>query len=250
MREADYYKYIGGDSMTFNPQDHLIDIKNRNGSAIYLPVQWRLVWFREQCPEGTIETEMMHFDPDRETEEEGYSWNQETRRSEKIVKRANGFVVFRAIVTDGKGGKATATKSEKAASFPDYIEKCETGSIGRALAMLGFGTQFTGDEFDEMPRIADAPVEHVQAPSHPQNTSRPGTPTNRTASVLSATTASNNDNMATDQQIASLRKLRVALNLPEMSAEVIEKMTFQDAKDAVRSLSHEYNESKQQKKVS
>jgi hypothetical protein len=25
---------------TFNPNDHLMQIKNRNGSADYLPVQW------------------------------------------------------------------------------------------------------------------------------------------------------------------------------------------------------------------
>jgi hypothetical protein len=142
----------------FNPNEHLIQIKNRSGSADYLPVAWRLVWFREQCPEGTIHTEMIQLDLDRETTEEGYQWNEQTRRSEKVTKRANGFCIFRASITDGKGGSATATKSEKAASFPDFIEKCESGSIGRALAMLGFGTQFTGDELAEEHRIVDAPV--------------------------------------------------------------------------------------------
>jgi hypothetical protein len=52
----------------------------------------------------------------------------EARRSEKVVKRANGLAVFRAVVKDGKGGIATGTKSEKAASFPDYIEKAESAS--------------------------------------------------------------------------------------------------------------------------
>ena len=42
----------------FNPNDHVMQIKNRNGSADYLPVQWRLVWFREHCPQGSIETEI------------------------------------------------------------------------------------------------------------------------------------------------------------------------------------------------
>jgi hypothetical protein len=31
---------------------------------------------------------------------------------------------------------------EKAASFSDFLEKAETGAIGRALAALGYGTQF------------------------------------------------------------------------------------------------------------
>lgn len=144
----------------FNPRDHLIQIKNRNGEADYLPVQWRLVWFREQCPDGAIHTELVTLELDRETTEEGYAWNTDTRRSEKVTKRANGFCVFRARIFTGNGGYAEATKSEKAASFPDYIEKCESGAIGRALAMLGYGTQFTGDELAEQHRIVDSPVSH------------------------------------------------------------------------------------------
>src|SRR5205085_10282963 len=132
----------------------------------YLPVQWRLVWFRSLCPNGTIETEMIHLDLDRDTEEEVYVWNPEKKRSEKTIKQAKGFVIFRATVKDGQGGIATATKSEKSASFPDYIEKCETGSVGRALAALGYGTQFTGDELDELHRIVDSPVDRSSpAPS-------------------------------------------------------------------------------------
>src|SRR2546421_4141356 len=103
---------------SFNPNDHIIQIKNRGGAADYLPVQWRLVWFREQCPEGTIETEIVHLDLDRETEEETFVWNSEKRRSEKSVKTARGIAVVRAVVRDGKGGVATGTKMEKAASFP------------------------------------------------------------------------------------------------------------------------------------
>src|SRR5437016_10342427 len=120
----------------FNPNEHLMQIKSSQGSKDYLPVQWRLVWFRSLCPNGTIETEMIHLDLDRDTEEEVYVWNPEKKRSEKTIKQAKGFVIFRATVKDGQGGIATATKSEKSASFPDYIEKCETGSVGRALAAL------------------------------------------------------------------------------------------------------------------
>src|SRR5579875_685733 len=145
----------------FNPNEHLIQLKSGQTSKDYLPVQWRLVWFRALCPEGTIETEMLHLDLDRETEEESWAWNAQTRRNEKIVKRANGFVVFKATVRDGRGGMATGTKSEEAASFPDFIEKAETGAIGRALAALGYGTQFA-PELDEAHRIVDAPVERHQ----------------------------------------------------------------------------------------
>src|SRR5260221_4232982 len=145
----------------FNPNEHLMQIKNKNGSNDYLPVQWRLVWFREQCPQGTIDTEEIIVDLDRECEAEIYAWNQDTRRSEKTLKRAIGYARFRAVVTDGKGGRATATKSERAVDFPDFIEKAETGAIGRALAALGYGTQFA-PELDEEERIVDAPVEKRQ----------------------------------------------------------------------------------------
>src|SRR5437763_10913678 len=167
-------------SRAFNPNDHVIQLKSSDGLPDYLPVQWRLVWFREHCPDGSIETEMLHLDLDRETEEEGYAWNNETRRSEKVIKRANGLAVFRATVKDGKGGIATGTKSEKAASSNDYIEKAETGAIGRALAALGYGTQFAPD-LDEQHRIVDAPVDR----STPANDSN-GNERNPLASVRTA----------------------------------------------------------------
>lgn len=142
----------------FNPREHLMQIKSSQGPKDYLPVQWRLVWFRSLCPQGTIETEIIHLDLDREVTAEVSVWSQEKKRYERITKTGRGLAIFRAVVKDGKGGVATGTKSENAASFPDFLEKAETGSIGRALAELGFGTQFTGDELDEMHRIVDAPV--------------------------------------------------------------------------------------------
>ena len=240
-------------TFTFNPNDHLVQIKNRNGSADYLPVQWRLVWFREHCPEGCIETEMLHLDLDRETEEEGYAWNNDTRRSEKVIKRANGLAVFRATVRDGKGGIATGTKSEKAASFPDYIEKAETGAIGRALAALGYGTQFAPD-LDEQHRIVDAPVDRSTPANDGNGNERNPITSMRTSTIESNVKAkgTTGENVvgahATDQQLASIRKLCQHLGKPE--PEHPDTMSFQDAKALITQLSHEYNEQKQQRKAS
>src|ERR1700730_18698059 len=114
-------------TMTFNPNEHLMQLKSREGSKDYLPVQWRLVWFRSLCPQGTIDTEEVEVDLDREMEEEVYVWNNEKRRSEKVVKRAKGYARFKATITDGKGGRATGTKTENAANFSDFAEKAETG---------------------------------------------------------------------------------------------------------------------------
>ena len=56
---------------------------------------------------------------------------------------------------------ATTRKKEIEARFPEYIEKAETGAIGRALAMCGYGT-LQAPEFDEQDRLADAPVEKAK----------------------------------------------------------------------------------------
>ena len=59
----------------FNPNEHLIEIPGKGGKTNYLPVQWRLVWFRLRCPQGTIDTEELEVDNDRECEAEVSVWN-------------------------------------------------------------------------------------------------------------------------------------------------------------------------------
>lgn len=116
--------------MTFNPGEHLIDLKGKS----YLQVMWRLVWFREEHPDWTINTELISHD------------------SEKC------HAIFRAAVTDAEGRLLSVGHgSESAKDFRDYLEKAETKAVGRALAMLGYGTQFA-PELDEGERIVDSPV--------------------------------------------------------------------------------------------
>jgi hypothetical protein len=238
----------------FNPNEHLMQIKNRGGAADYLPVQWRLVWFRSLCPNGTIETEVVHLDLDRETEEETYAWNNETRRSEKVVKRAPGFAVFRAVVRDGRGGVATGTKSEKAASFSDFIEKAETGAIGRALAALGYGTQFTGDEFDERHRIVDAPVDRSNSvPGAENNRNEHTSAANVRAAAMNgrARSASNErpreeevdpQGPMTEKQWVSIRKLCQHLGKEEPQSTDI--ANYLGAQELIAQLSQEYRQSR------
>ena len=261
-------------SNDFNPSEHLMQIKNRQGSSDYLPVQWRLVWFRSQCPNGTIETELVHLDLDRETEEETYVWNNEKRRSEKVIKTAKGLAIFRAIVKDGKGGMAIGTKMEKAASFSDWLEKAETGSVGRALAALGYGTQFTGDELNESHRIVDSPVDRTpnastlaeSGASYSSNgngngsnnghaTLSPVRPVNANgtngangngvqngASTPTETTQANQPEKVTEQQLTSIHKLCDYLGKPE--PEDVASMTFLDGKKLIQQLTAEYRQSK------
>lgn len=236
----------------FNPNDHLIQLRSKDGAKDYLPVQWRLVWFREQCPNGTIDTEELVVDLDREVEEEVFAWNSEKRRSEKVIKRAKGYARYRAVVTDGQGGRATGTKSENAASFPDYAEKAETGAIGRALAALGFGTQFAPD-LDEAHRIVDSPVESRQAASSNGNGHDLAASTVRHSVLASNGSSAHSpepatEGRATEQQVSSIRKL--CEHLGKAEPENVTGMSFLGAKKVIQQLTAEYREAKQNSKAS
>jgi hypothetical protein len=239
VQEREELEPQGQAMRAFDPNKHVIQLKSGQTTKDYLPVQWRLVWFRTVCPQGTIETEMLHLDLDRDTEEETFAWNAEKRRSEKTVKHANGFVVFRAVVRDGKGGVATGTKSEKAASFPDFIEKAETGAIGRALAALGYGTQFA-PELDEAHRIVDSPVERYTPPANGNGQSSASNGSNGRAELTPVQANGNTPSTATEQQLASIRKLSEHLGKAE--PEDVANMSFLRARHLIQQLTSEYKE--------
>ncbi len=226
----------------FNPNEHLVQLKSRQGSQDYLPVQWRLVWFRENCPQGTIDTEEVMVDLDREVEVEAYVWSNEKRRSEKVTRKSRGYARFRAVVTDGKGGRATGTKSENAANFQDYIEKAETGAIGRALAALGYGTQFA-PELNEEHRIVDSPVERGNGNHVGNAPAYDATPTHDTTPAQDATNAA-----VTEQQISSIRKL--CQHLGKNEPENVTSISYLSAKKIIQQLTAEYKEQRQSSKAS
>ena len=119
------------DGKTFDPGRYLTKV----GSSDYLEVKWRLVWLREVHPEANVETE--------------------------LVSHTDQMAIFRARVSIPDGGAATGYGSEGYDDFRDYIEKAETKAIGRALAALGFGTQFCTD-FDfgaAHGAVVDSPID-------------------------------------------------------------------------------------------
>ena len=111
----------------FDPMRYMLKLpKNRkvslpNGQvsfvkteADYLPVAARIAWFRKDHPYWSIIT--------------------------GVEQLADKAVVMKATIKDMQGTViATARKKETEAGFPDYIEKAETGAIGRALVMCGHG---------------------------------------------------------------------------------------------------------------
>lgn len=114
----------------FDPSRYLTKVKGSD----YLEVKWRLVWLRDQHPDATIETDLV-----------AHTGNQ---------------AIFRAQVTLPSGASASGWGSEDVSTFQNYIEKAETKAIGRALAALGFGTQFCDDMVYGAAEghVVDAPV--------------------------------------------------------------------------------------------
>lgn len=128
--------------MTFK-DDHMISLKGKD----YLPVAPRVVMFRVDHPTWGIHTE-------------------------PVTIGDNLFIC--ATVCDEHGiPVATAHKQVKpdkrgpAADWP--VETAETGAVGRALALCGYGT-LSGD-LDEGDQLADAPQNRVPDEPIP---SRPG----------------------------------------------------------------------------
>lgn len=109
----------------------------------YLLAADRILWFREENPQGILKSTMI--------EHQGEGMDE--------------YCIFQAEVyinTDrGPMMVATAHKRESRKDFPDFVEKAQTSAYARALSLAGYGTQFTGDEMDEGNRLADAPLEVV-----------------------------------------------------------------------------------------
>jgi len=118
------------------PKGTALPLANLKGKD-YLMVAHRLQWFNETETNFRIETDFLLVNDDQ--------------------------TVARAVVTvfdkEGKEIKrASATKRETKKDFSDHTEKAETSAVGRALAMLGYGTQFAISDLDEGDRIVDSPV--------------------------------------------------------------------------------------------
>jgi len=125
----------------FDASKYLMKLKGKD----YLEVKWRLLWLRTEHPDAIVSTELMA--------------------------REDGYALFKATVKIPGGGEATGWGSETKQDFGDFVEKAETKGLGRALAALGYGTQFC-DDFDfnkgeqaEKMKVVDAPAEKPKAPT-------------------------------------------------------------------------------------
>lgn len=99
------------------------------GTADYAKVSERVKLFREECPQGSIET---------------------------VGDIKDGYIIFRTTVikdlSNEFSARATGTAMQKVDGKQKEFEKTETISVGRALAMLGYlasGDVASSEEMEE-----------------------------------------------------------------------------------------------------
>ena len=96
-----------------------VDIKGKP----YVEVKTRVQWFRKNIENGSIETEILHFD------------------NESIMCKTKVHVNGALVAT----GMAHEDKNASAVNKTSFVECCETSSVGRALGMLGIGINTSVD---------------------------------------------------------------------------------------------------------
>lgn len=114
-------------------------LEKREG-APYLPLKWRLAWLRAEHPQARIST--------------------------RLVSHQDGVAVFKARVELPEGGAATswgvkahpegAEDHRDHSSHLDYVIEAENQALSRALAALGYGTEYAQD--------FDPPAENFSIP--------------------------------------------------------------------------------------
>ena len=102
-----------------------IDIKGKN----YTVVSSRIQAFRKLIPDGSISTE--------------------------VVSITDDIVIMRAVISDETGrvlatGTAFESKNSSFINKTSYVENCETSAVGRALGMLGIGSDESLCSADEL----------------------------------------------------------------------------------------------------
>lgn len=142
----------------FNPAEHIIKLPKKKkmitgwrvvgGKKLpvetwrtyyqnYLEVKWRLVWFREEHPDWTIKTSLIASNFG-----EGFQY----------------AAVYCEILDERGRVLSTGHGLEYKSNFANFLEKAETAAVGRALAQLGYGTQFA-PELEDKDRVVDTPIE-------------------------------------------------------------------------------------------
>lgn len=157
----------------FNPNTHMMTLQGKP----YLPVAPRISWINDDHTNANIPVLSEHGAISIETNLEHYGTFDYYDKSGKLAQDWQAVVCAVVVVRDTAGNvvkTATGHKRETMRGFADFVEKAETGAIGRALAAAGYGTLASLD-FEEGekaspldgkvgPAVVDAPA-RVAAPA-------------------------------------------------------------------------------------
>jgi hypothetical protein len=115
----------------------------------------RMLWFRKEHPEGSIETEIVKLTDELCVVKATISYHVYTPRP--FPRGEDEESTWVDVV------KCVGHGSETRGDFGDYIEKAETKAIARALGAAGYGTE---GAFEEDPsRPADSPIAAGSSPT-------------------------------------------------------------------------------------
>src|SRR6478672_10292837 len=121
----------------FDAPAHMRKIRTRQGMQDYLDVKWRVAWLRAEFPTAQIVTEQIEGDAEHAR--------------------------FKCTITLPNGAVSSGHGSETQSDFPDFCEKAETKAIGRACAVLGYGTDAASDFDDGEPMDGRAAAKDERA---------------------------------------------------------------------------------------
>jgi hypothetical protein len=201
------------DSREFDPTAHFIDYKGRS----YLPVPARLAWLVSEYPSYSITTLVDHA-------------------AKPLVATAH----VRIYKDDGTLlREATAIKVGAGAGAANTPMGVETGAVGRALGMLGFGTMQAGEDFEEdgevMGGIADSPVERKQPAPRPAPAPAPKP---QPAPAASGLAPYDHDSLADDDVLSAPKVKRIfAIGqklFPDLKGDALEKRLLKAASAIVK----------------
>ena len=221
----------------FDPNDCLMNLSGKQ----YLQVKDRLRWLHAEHPHYHISTDIHQLTPE---------FCCVTASITILGDRLDVQTPYGGIVRETLR-QASGIGSETKADFRDYVEKAETKAIGRALAALGYGTQFcddfaTGERADGTPSLADAPVAPRGAAAPARSVPPPPTPVGRTTVAPSSGPGPAVANPASDGQQNYVRSLVERLPWPEnvkhlkliewVGTDLPERMTKYQAMDVITAL--------------
>ena len=134
----------------FNPKEHIVKLVRTNrttGEKVvtdYLEAKWRLVWAKEEHPDWRIFPQVSLFPASENSIPEAALASVEIWEGDKVIAREFGYC-------------------EKK-DFQRFVEKAITTALGRALALLGYGTQWAQEFEEELVEegTSDSPIQVVE----------------------------------------------------------------------------------------